>query len=77
METIIHFNARSKNSKTGAIPVTTSSENTCPKTCPLKDKGCFAKLGPLSWHWKKISSGARGGQKKSVNEIIAGQSQCN
>lgn len=70
METIIHFNRKSSNAKTGAIPVTTSSSNTCPKACPLKDKGCYAKTGPVSWHWNKVSKGERGDNFKALVRSI-------
>lgn len=56
-----HFTRKSSNSKTGAIPVTVSSKNTCPSSCPLKDgNGCYAGVGPMSWHWDKVSDGRRG-----------------
>ena len=50
-----HITRKSSNKKTGPIPVTTSSENTCPSTCPLYGKGCYAKAGPLALHWRKVS----------------------
>lgn len=48
------------NSKTGLIPVSTSTSAWCSRTCPWKEKGCYAANGPLSLHWKAISSGQRG-----------------
>ena len=48
------FTRESGNIKTGAIPVTMTSRNSCPKSCAFYDKGCYAKSGPLSWHWKKV-----------------------
>lgn len=50
-----HITRVSRNLKTGPIPVTTTSENSCPTTCPLYGKGCYAKTGPLAFHWKKVS----------------------
>lgn len=44
------------NSKT-AIPTTTSSKATCPDTCPLKEKGCYAKYSFLGKYWKDLSEG--------------------
>lgn len=55
-----HFSRSSNNAKTGKMPVSTSSEDTCPPSCPWKEKGCYAKYGPLSWHWKKVNTGQRG-----------------
>ena len=51
---------KSANEKTGPIPVSTSSAETCPSACPLKGNGCYAQQGPLSWHWKKVTQGKRG-----------------
>lgn len=52
-----HITLKSSNAKVGKIPVSTSSENTCPSSCPLKGKGCYAGAGPLALHWKKMSNG--------------------
>ena len=47
------FTRVSSNSKIGPMPVTITSENSCPKSCPLKGKGCYANVGPLALHWRK------------------------
>ena len=51
----------SSNEKTGPIPVSTTSANTCPDVCPFKKHGCYADAGPLALHWDKVSKGERGG----------------
>ena len=48
------FTRISSNVKTGPIPTTITEAISCPDACPLKKAGCYAKYGPLSWHWKKI-----------------------
>lgn len=58
--TYIHFTPKSANGKIGAIPASTSSDNTCPDSCPFNGDGCYAGTGPVSWHWKKVSKGLRG-----------------
>jgi hypothetical protein len=56
-----HLTLKSSNVKTGAIPVSTSSAETCPPTCPFNNsQGCYAGSGPLALHWKKVTDGARG-----------------
>jgi hypothetical protein len=60
-----HLTKISGNVKTGPIPVTTSSDKTCPDACPFKRgadgvNGCYADGGPLALHWAKVSSGERG-----------------
>lgn len=55
-----HITRRSDNKKTGRIVVTTSSQKTCPNTCPFKKNGCYADGGPLLIHWNKVTEGDRG-----------------
>jgi len=56
-----HLTMKSGNVKTGPIPVSTSSNSTCPDACPLKAKGCYASAGgPLALHWRKVSEEGRG-----------------
>jgi hypothetical protein len=38
------------------MPVTTTSEETCPNACPLKANGCFADHGPLALFWHKVTA---------------------
>lgn len=37
----------SDNRKTGPVAVTYASQTTCPKSCPLLGKGCYAENGPM------------------------------
>jgi hypothetical protein len=62
-----HITKSSTNRKLGPIPVVTSSALTCPTSCPLQNKGCYADGGPLAIHWKKITRGERG---VSFEEIL-------
>ena len=45
------------NSKAGVMPVTTSSKTTCPDTCSLKEKGCYARYSFLGAYWEKLTNG--------------------
>jgi hypothetical protein len=56
----VHLTRVSGNTKTGPIPVTTSSRETCPPTCKLKAAGCYASGGPIKLHWDRVTSGDRG-----------------
>lgn len=59
-----HLTVKSSNKKTGPIPVSTSSQTTCPDTCPFNHRnsgGCYAEQGPLLLHWRKVTQGERGG----------------
>jgi hypothetical protein len=53
------FTRVSSNKKIGPMPVTITSENSCPNSCPLKKGpdgkggGCYANVGPLALHWRK------------------------
>ncbi|MCY1228383.1 hypothetical protein D9M72_406940 [compost metagenome] len=55
-----HLVRVSRNRKTGPIPVTTTSANSCPPSCSFKGNGCYAESGPLAIHWRAVSAGARG-----------------
>ena len=55
-----HFTAKSDNVKTGSMPVTTSTAETCPPSCPFRKKGCYAENSFLGMHWRKITDGRRG-----------------
>lgn len=55
-----HLTEKSRNVKTGPIPVSTSTAATCPDACPLKKAGCYADAGPLGMFWKKVTEGKAG-----------------
>jgi hypothetical protein len=55
-----HLTAKSGNTKTGPMAVSTSAKSTCSPTCPFLNNGCYATSGPLNLHWLKVSSGERG-----------------
>jgi len=47
---------KSKNHKTGKVPVSTSPKSTCPEVCPFKNmNGCYAESGPLNFWWNRCS----------------------
>lgn len=49
------FTRVSGNSKTGPIPTTMSSRETCPDNCGLKSSGCYAESGMVRIHWQKVN----------------------
>lgn len=55
-----HFTLKSRNVKTGPIPTTMTSADTCPDACPLKAAGCYAAHGHVAMHWRKLSNPANG-----------------
>ena len=60
MSKTYHLSPQSSNAKTGGIAVSTSPNSTCPQSCPLRGNGCYAEAGPLSWHFRRVSTGQRG-----------------
>ncbi len=69
MTTRYSFTRISGNSKTGPIPVTMSSRETCPDNCGLKSSGCYAESGMVRMHWQKVNQD----NPKSINvEQLAG-----
>ena len=55
-----HFTLKSRNVKTGPIPTTMTSADTCSDACPLKAAGCYAAHGHVAIHWRKLSNPANG-----------------
>ena len=61
MTTRVHLSLKSRNVKTGAMPVSTTEAKTCPPVCPFFDSSlCYAGNGPLGMFWKKVSEGKAG-----------------
>lgn len=57
----VQLTLKSGNAKTGPIPVSTTSNDTCPDVCPLKNGGgCYAEYGNVLLHWRKVNVGERG-----------------
>lgn len=71
-----HLTLNSGNEKTGHIPVSTSPDKTCPPSCGVRE-GCYAKSGPLAWHWRRVSQGERGTSwgkfTAAISDLPAGQ----
>lgn len=51
-----HLTRVSRNSKTGPIPVSTTSRASCAPGCPLKGAGCYAKHGKVSLWWTRMET---------------------
>jgi hypothetical protein len=55
------FALESRNAKTGKIPVSTSTAETCPASCPFAHGGgCYAEGYPLKGRWDEVTTGKRG-----------------
>lgn len=50
------FTLASGNKKTGPIPVTTTSSDSCPSSCSFKGNGCYAEIGPVAIWWSKLDA---------------------
>lgn len=53
----VSFVLESGNRKTGPIPVSMTSARTCPKSCPLYNRGCYAEQHIVAIHWRRLSAG--------------------
>jgi hypothetical protein len=60
MSYAVQFTLKSRNAKVGAMPVSTTSNVTCPDACPLKGSGCYAEAGPLGMLWRALSGTTAG-----------------
>jgi hypothetical protein len=70
-ETWYKFVRVSGNQKTGPMAVTFSGSNTCPDSCPLKNRGCYASLGYVAMVWRKVDSRKLGYDFKSLLRDIS------
>ncbi len=53
----LFFSLKSENRKTGDIPVSMTSSNTCPPSCGYYGAGCYAEKHVLGMHWRRLSRG--------------------
>lgn len=65
------FTLKSRNVKTGPIPTTMTSAETCPEACPLKAKGCYAAHGHVAMHWRKLSNPSNGITLQALCDSVA------
>jgi hypothetical protein len=70
MNTTFQFTAISRNSKTGPMATTMTSNNSCPRSCEMW-KACYAKSGATNIHWKKINDGAGLSEVEFLKKIKA------
>ena len=66
----VHLTPKSANAKTGPIPVSTTTSDSCPTNCAMRDE-CYAATGPLALHWKAVSTGQRGTDWPTFTASIA------
>lgn len=52
-----HFARVSRNTKIGPMPAVMASQHTCPLTCGMLGKGCYAEGGHQGIHWRKVTAG--------------------
>lgn len=61
METFHSLTKQSTNSKLGlGVSAHMSSDNTCPSSCALRNKSCYARFGKVGIWWRRLSKGERG-----------------
>lgn len=51
---VYSLNPRSSNAKTGLMPVSMTSNVSCPPSCIFRGAGCYAENWPLAAHWRKM-----------------------
>jgi len=55
---LVKWTSCSRNTKTGPIPVSMTSAETCPTSCPWLGRGCYAEHHFTGMHWRRLSLGA-------------------
>ena len=68
----VHLTLKSSNTKTGKIPVSTTSKHSCPDTCSFKAGGCYALDYHLNMHWNKVTSEERGTDWSTFCTTVSG-----
>jgi hypothetical protein len=68
--TAIVFTRRSANAKTGPIPVSLTSHESCPSDCPFMGKGCYAEQYPLRGLWEGVTQAGPDSAFKSGRATI-------
>jgi len=66
----VHLTIKSRNVKTGPMPVSTTTAESCPPSCAMF-AACYAKGGPLAIHWRNVTNGLAGMAWNSFCEAIA------
>jgi hypothetical protein len=66
----VHITMKSANAKTGPIPVSTTTRDSCPADCAMRAE-CYAASGPLALHWAAVSAGQRGTDWPTFTAAIA------
>lgn len=66
-----HLTLKSKNAKTGPIPVSSSPRATCAPGCPFLGNGCYGENHGLNFHWNAVSAGERGVSAAEFFRLIA------
>ena len=66
----VHLTLKSANVKTGPIPVSTTTKDSCPTDCAMAS-ACYAASGPLALHWNKVTAGDRGTDWTTFAQAVA------
>jgi hypothetical protein len=62
---------RSTNVKTGPIPVSTTTADTCAEDCPFREGACYARGGPLRIFWDAVTKKTKGKSWKGFCADVA------
>lgn len=50
----VKFTTRAANRKLGPMPVSMTDMRSCPLSCPLRNRGCYAEHGHTFMHWMRV-----------------------
>jgi len=67
----VQFMRAARNRKTGGIPVSMTSPNTCPASCPWMGRGCYGDQNFSGMHWRRLAAGG-GMSWDDFCEVVAG-----
>jgi hypothetical protein len=75
MSNIVIAAEKSQNSKTGVVSATYAPIQSCPKSCPFLDSGCYAQTGNTGIHLSRINRAARLCKKERPIDIARAEAK--
>ena len=69
MDRIVMAVEKSKNEKTGLVSATYAPIQSCPKTCPFMDKGCYGQKSFCGFHLRKLNKATKEQGKEFALDI--------
>jgi hypothetical protein len=70
MIAVVERTENSKLTDDANVSATYAPQSTCPKSCPLRDAGCYAELGNMGFQTARLNRAAAGSRRKPAAKPI-------